>query len=95
MVTLRDYLNGRLSDSEFRVGYSNWCEACARTMEIIGRIHAAGLPVEEIGRQVGIESERIAAFIDAERCEYEVMVKLCARFGLTPPENCPRMASPG
>ena len=95
MATLRDHLAGKLSDPEFRAGYSNWCEACARTMEIIGRIHEAGTPVEELARQIGIGSERIAAFIDAERCEYEVMMELCARFGLTPPEDCPRKASPG
>jgi hypothetical protein len=92
MATLRDHLAARLSDPGFRADYGNWCEACARTMEIIGHIYAAGTPVEDLARQVGLESERIASFIDAERCEYEVMVKLCAHFGLTPPEGCPRKA---
>ena len=95
MATLREHLAGRLSDPEFRAGYSNWCEACARTMEVIGRIHAAGASVEELARQTGIESESIAAFIDAERCEYEVMTKLCARFGIAAPEDCPRKGSRG
>jgi hypothetical protein len=92
MGTLRDHLAGRLSDPEFRAGYSSWCEACANTMEIIGRIHAAGIPVEALARDVGLEAARIAAFLDAERCEYEVMVKLCEHFGVTPPRNCPRKA---
>ncbi len=92
MATLRDHLAGRLLDPEFCAGYNSWCEACARTMEIIGHIHASGTPVEELARKIGIESERIASFIDAERCEYEVMTTLCAHFGLPLPEDCPRRA---
>jgi len=83
-------LAGKLSDPRFREGYGNWCEACARTMEVIGRIHDRGASVEEFARQVGLEPGRVAAFIDAERCEYEVMAKLCTHLGLAPPADCPR-----
>ena len=86
----REHLAVKLSDVEFRESYGNWCEACARTMEVIGRIHERGATVEELAQQVGIEPARVAAFIDAERCEYEVISSLCAHFGLTPPADCPR-----
>ena len=90
MGTLREHLAGKLSNPEFRAGYETWCEACVGTMEVIGRIHAAGANVAELARQIGIEPQRIAAFMDAERCEYEVMAKLCVHFGLMPPEGCAR-----
>ena len=64
-------------------------------MEIIGRMHAAGTPVENLARQVGFESERTASFVDAERCEREAMAALCAHFCLPPTEDCPRKAESG
>jgi hypothetical protein len=64
-------------------------------MEIIGRIDETGTSVAGLARRVGIDPERTAAFIDAERCEPDVLTRLCAHFGLAPPEGCPRMALPG
>lgn len=90
MPTFRECLLSRLADPEFRAGYDSWCEACACTVEIVGRIHAAGVAVPDLARQLGLTSEQLEAFIDAERCEYVVMDKLCGHFGLIPPADCPR-----
>jgi hypothetical protein len=93
MTTLRKHLTVKLSDPEFRANYSSWCEACPRTMEIIGRVHAAKVTVQELACQIDIEPEKLTAFLDAEHCEYEVMTRLCAHFGVTPPEDCAQMRS--
>jgi hypothetical protein len=91
MTTLRQHLTIKLADPDFRAGYGSWCEACPRTMEIVGRIQAAGVTVEALARQVDVEPELVQAFIDAERCEHDVMTKLCAHFGVAPPQDCKKM----
>lgn len=90
MPTLRKRLAVRLAEPAFRESYSSWCEACPRTVEVVARLHQAGLAVEDLARQLALTQAQLEAFIDAERCDYDVMTKLCAHVGLTPPAQCPR-----
>jgi hypothetical protein len=81
---------GHLADPDFRDRYGSWCEACAHTVEVVARLHAAGAAGPELARQLGLTPAQLEAFIDAERCEYEVMAKLSGHVGVTPPAECPR-----
>jgi hypothetical protein len=83
---------GKLADGDFSAGYASWCEACPATLELVRRIEAEGVGLGDLARRAGVAEERIAALIDAERCEHEVVVKLGALYGLTAPGQCPRRA---
>ncbi len=92
MASFREELQGKLERKDFADGYQSWCEACPATMELVARVHAEGLATAELSRLCGIEEALLVALLDAEHCVFDVVEKLCARYGLEAPSACPRGA---
>jgi hypothetical protein len=90
MQSLEAYRRAKLSCRDFRRLYDRECHVCRFTMRLFERMQADGQSPAQLAAAAGEDLPAVAALLEAEHCDPELVVRLCRHLGLAPPPACPR-----
>jgi DNA-binding Xre family transcriptional regulator len=90
MPTYRRYFERRMADPAFRRLYEEHCTVCRTTVLLVAEMHRRGRSAEDLAREVGCDAVEVRDLVQAERCTYELVERLCGALGIEAPAECAR-----
>ena len=84
------YVRDKMKDAGFRALYAAECHVCRTTLRIFEKVALENISLENLARDVNADPTAVAALRDADCCDPALVMRLCQRLGIDPPEACPR-----
>jgi hypothetical protein len=88
MSTFRNYFERRMADASFRRLYEEHCTVCRTTVLLVAEMHRRGMSVEYLAAKTGCPTAEIRDLVQADRCSFALVQRLCGVFGIEEPKEC-------
>lgn len=85
-----ELLKSKLAEKDFEKDYREHCNVCGTVWEIVKSVQDSGGELADLAKEIGIEHDKLLRFMEADNCQREIIVKLCAKYKIKLPVNCPR-----
>ena len=90
MQHFKHYLKDKLDDPSFRELFDRECHVCCNTLGIFQKMNREKLSIEKMAAILDTDPRSLQLLQDADYCDPELVVRLCRKLDLPPPEDCPR-----
>ena len=90
MQHFKHYFKMKLEDPSFRESFELECHVCRNTIGIFQRMAEKKISIEEMAMILKVGPKSLCELRDADYCDPDLVVRLCHKLDLSPPEACPR-----
>lgn len=88
------YFRNKMKDTDFKTLYEMECNVCAQTMRIFEKADLEKISISSLASAIEADAADLEALRDADKCDLNMVLRLCRHLGLPTPNNCPKLNNP-